>query len=149
MMKEKPEYDDEAQSDLDILSGLSLRVIDSPEGAQALVAAAKNTESPAKGTAQFVVMLMENVSNALQDSGIEFDAKAWMATDGVLPDITDDIIDALESGGIKVGRDKFAEELYFLVADMVKGIAQSEEAQASGSPTAGAGDMLAQAPLLS
>ena len=144
----QPEYND-VEADLDILSGLSLRVIDSPEGREALVAAAQNTQAPAKGAAQFLVMLMENVSTALENSGLDVNPAAWMATDGAIVEITDDVIEALEEGGVELDRNTFAEELYYLVADMVKGIAASEQSQGAASPTAGAGDMLAQAPLLS
>lgn len=152
MKPQEEEYTD-ADDDIDILTGLSRKVLDSPEGAQALVAAAQNTESPAKGAGQFVIMLIENVSTALADSGIDVDAAAWLADDGVLAELTDDIIGVLEVGGLQLDADKFAEELYYVVADMAKGISQAEEAQGAtqptASPTAGASDMLAQAPLLS
>ena len=143
MMKEQ----EDASDDLDILAGLSLRVIDSPEGKQTLLTAAQNTQAPAKGVAQFLMLLIENISEALSQSGLDFNPQAWMATDGVIAQITDDIIETLEEGGVELDRNTFAEELYYLVADMVKGAAQAEHGQTS--PTAGAGDMLAQAPLLS
>jgi len=138
--------DDGSEMDLDILVGLSLKVINSPEGAQALVAAAKNTKTPAKGTGQFIIMLIENVSKALEDSGIDVDPAAWMASDGAVAEVTNDIIDVLVEGGVEIDPNTFAEELYFVVADMVKGIAQTEEAQ-SASPTASASP-IANAPLL-
>jgi len=143
-------YKGEKDDDLDILLGLSRKVLDSPEGAEALLAAASNTSTLAKGAGQFIVMMIENVSNALIESGIEVDLAAWLASDGVVAELTDDVIDILEEGGMDVDANTFAEELYFVVADMVKGIAQAEQGQQQNqSPTAGAGDMLAQAPLLS
>jgi len=94
--------DDGIEMDLDILVGLSLKVINSPEGAQALVAAAKNTKTPAKGAGQFIIMLIENVSKALEDSGIDVDPAAWMASDGAVATVTDDIIDVLLEGGVEI-----------------------------------------------
>lgn len=137
----------EGNDDLDILLGLSRRVLDSPEGAEALLAAAQNTDSPAKGAGQFIIMLMENVSKALEESGIPVDPAAWLANDGALARLTDDVLELLQSGGAELDPDVFAEELYYVVADMAKGIAQAE--QGSDSPAKGADAMLAQAPLLS
>lgn len=139
---------EDVNDDIDILLGLSFKVIDSPEGQQALVAAAQNTQSPAKGAGQFVIMLIENISEALSNSGIEVDASTWLADNGVLAELTDDIIDVLEAGGVELDVNTFSEELFYVVADMAKGIAQSEQSAQPQSPTAGAGDMLAQSPLL-
>ena len=143
MIEEEAIYEDDEtdNDDLDILVGLSRKVIDSPEGAQALIAAAQNTQSPAKGAGQFVVMLIENISTALSDSSIEVDNSAWLANDGVLATLTDDIIDVLSEGGVELDMNTFAEELFYVVADIAKGIAQATPQEAPSSP-------VAQAPLL-
>lgn len=138
--------DDENAMDKDILLGLSRRILDDPEGMNALVEAASNTRTPVRGAAQFITMMIQNVSEAVEQTGIPVNLEAWLANDGVVTELAEEVAEILMEAGIEVDPANFAQQLYLEVAEIGKGIAQAEEGAAS--PTAGASDMLAQAPLL-
>jgi hypothetical protein len=140
--------DEESSLDADILAKLARRVITSEDGATKLVEAAQNSPDPGKGVAQYLIMLIEQIAKSLEQYDINVNHEVWMARDGVIDELLEDIEELLVNAGVQLDSQQFRASAYGNLADMAKGMSQAGQPQQPASPTAGASDMLAQAPLL-
>jgi hypothetical protein len=132
---------DERGMDTDIISDLALSIIDDANGMDNLIAAANNTPDPAKGVAQYLMMLFDAINKMLEQTGIPFDFSVVAAKGGVMDTVLPEIQDILAEASVPVDETFVTSTTnYFL--EMVKGAAQSEGAAQPPSPTAGAGGLL-------
>ena len=143
-----PGMEDERNYDADIISGIASRIIEDPNGMDTLISAAGNTPDPAKGVAQYLMMMFDSINTMLEQTGIPFDFGVITANGGVLDDIVPEIAEALAEAGVPVD-EGFPQNLTNYFLEMLKAAAQSEQAgapQPAASPTAGAGGLLESLP---
>lgn len=135
--------DEERGLDVDIISGLAMAIIDDPNGMNTLVSAAQNTPDPAKGVAQYLMMMFDAVNGLLEQTGIPFDFGVIAAKNGVLDSLLPEIAEILAEADVPVDA-AFAKNTMGYFLEMVKSAAQAEQGDAApASPTAGAGGLLA------
>jgi hypothetical protein len=138
--------DEERGLDVDIISGLAMAIIDDPNGMNTLVSAAQNTPDPAKGVAQYLMMMFDAVNSLLEQTGIPFDFSVIAAKNGVMDSLLPEIAEILAQADVPVD-EAFTKNTLGYFLEMVKSAAQAEQGDAApaapASPTAGAGGLLA------
>lgn len=109
-----------------ILANASLAIVNSEEGSDMLAQAANGTKDPAAGVAQYVMMLMQAVSDMLEQAGIQdVDPSAWLAKGGAMDIMMPELLEALQDGGVAID-ETFAGRLTDALLERIKGVAQSE-----------------------
>lgn len=136
-----PEMDDERGMDTDIITGIALSILDDANGMNTLISAAGNTPDPAKGVAQYLMMMFDAINKMLEQTGIPFDFGVVSAKGGVMDSILPEISQILAEADIAVDG-SFAQNTMGYFLEMIKGAAAAEEGGAPASPTAGAGGLL-------
>lgn len=141
--------------DNEIITNICLAILRDAEGMNQLINSAANTPDPAKGAAQFLMMLFDAVSALLEQTGIPFDFGVITANGGVVDNLVEEVTQILSEADVEVGPD-FEKSLVSAFLEMVKAAAMAEEQGASpsgvpsapaaapsaGSPSAGMGGLL-------
>jgi hypothetical protein len=124
--------------DTDILFNTSSLIINEDQGRSQLLAAAGNSEDPAVGVAQFIMMLMQSISEMLQSAGLDVNPEAWLAKGGAVDLLLDEVAEILGKEGIDVGPD-FENRVMPALLERVKGAAQAESVneQSQAAPQGG------------
>jgi len=143
MQTDSVEMDEEAHLDAEVIFGISMSIINSPEGMNKLIEAAGNSPDPAKGVAQYLIMLFGAVGSMLEQTGITFDFGVITARDGVLDALAEEVIPILTEAGMEPGPE-FEKSLVAFFLEMGKAAAMSET-EGAATPSATIGDVAAGA----
>lgn len=127
--------------DLDskILYNASALIMEDKQGTEQLLAAAGNSADPAVGVAQYIMMLMQALTDMLTGVGIEVNPEAWLAEGGAVDLLLSDVAEILAGNGMEPGED-FDIRVNNALLERVKAASQAEmagqppQAEMTGSP---------------
>lgn len=138
-----PAEDEERMLDSDIISSVAMAIMEDADGMNSLISAAGNTPDPAKGSAQYLMMMFDAIDKLLEQTGIPFDFGVVAAKGGVMDQIVPQVEAMLMEAGLPID-ESFSGNLMGYFLEMVKAASSSEGAPAASSPTANASPLLAQ-----
>jgi len=118
---------EDQELDRDIIANIALVILREPDGAGQLVSAAGNTANPAKGAAQFLMMMFDAISGMLEQTGLPFDFGVITSNGGVVDNLAEEVVQILSDAGIETGAD-FEKSMTGYFLEMVKSAAMAEQA---------------------
>lgn len=115
--------------DTEILVNMAKLIMSENDAIENLIAGIEGAARPEAGTAMFIMMMIQAISDMLEQADIDVDPSSWLAPDGVLDQIMPMIEQILEANGVQVGPD-FGEAVASAVLERAKGAMQGGEGAA-------------------